>query len=92
MRVDHINKINSVYKSQSTKAVKGSTYNSEKDSFDISRMGKDMTVATKAVNQVPDIRMDKVNVIKAQIESGTYNVGAEEVASKLVDAYFDAKI
>lgn len=93
MRIDGINKINQAYKINSTKKVeKAKKVNNDKDSLAISDHARELQIAKKAVKNAPDVRMDKVNDIKKRLESGTYNVSAEEVADKIVDNYFDKKI
>lgn len=92
MRIEAYNKVNSIYQAatiKKTEAVKtGATY----DQVEISRQGQDYQVAKKAVSSQSDVRMDRVNEIKSQMASGTYNVKLEEVADKLVDSYFDQTI
>lgn len=92
MRIEAYNKVNSIYqtsKIKKTEQVKtGATY----DQVEISRQGQDYQVAKKAVSNAPEVRMDRVNEIKAKMTSGTYNVKLTEVVDKLVDSYFDQSI
>ena len=53
------------------------------DMVTISSKAKDFTVAKKALMNMPDIREDKVQSIKARIDAGTYNVSGMDVANKL---------
>lgn len=92
MRVDAYNKISQVYQTNVTKKTTKTAGSSAADQVQISRIGKDYQVAKKAVNDVPDVREDKVNEIKERMKSGTYNVSAEEIANKIVDRYFDTII
>jgi flagellar biosynthesis anti-sigma factor FlgM len=34
---------------------------------------------------LPDVREEKVQQIKSQVEKGTYNVSAEKIAGKMVE-------
>ena len=92
MRIDAYNKISQVYQTNVTKKTNKTVASSTSDQVEISRIGKDYQVAKKAVAAAPDERMDKVNEIKARMESGSYNISAEEIANKLVDGYFNTMI
>ena len=45
-------------------------------------------MALKALGQVPEIRAEKVEELKAKIASGQYNVDAGEVADSILDGRF----
>lgn len=92
MRIDAYNKISQVYQTNVAKKTNKTVASSTSDQVEISRIGKDYQVAKKAVAAAPDERMDKVNEIKARMESGSYNISAEEIANKLVDGYFNTMI
>ena len=53
------------------------------DMLTLSSKAKDFALASKAIANTPDIREDKVQSIKAQIEAGAYNVTGMDVANKL---------
>lgn len=57
---------------------------SKKDEFKISGLAKEYQVALKALHNIPDIRMEKVQEISRKIESGEYDVKAEDIAEKLI--------
>lgn len=92
MRIDAYNKVNQVYqtnvKTQTTKKDKMS----KSDKVEISQFGRDLQVAKQAVENMPDIREEKVEVIKTAITSGTYEFSMEEVADKLVNHFFNTVI
>lgn len=88
MRVDNFNKVSQLYQSNSTKKLEKTTKSSQSDKLELSQTGKDYQVAKQAVMKAPDVRMDKVNDIKRRMESGTYNISSQEIASKMVDSYF----
>ncbi|WZL73733.1 flagellar biosynthesis anti-sigma factor FlgM [Clostridiaceae bacterium 35-E11] len=60
----------------------------EKDKVEISENARAFQVAMHAFKQLPHIREDKVEEIKKQIASGTYNPSAEEI----VNSMFDKKV
>lgn len=92
MRVDAYNQITQIYQSTQTKKTVAKGKNSFSDVFEISQTGKDLQIAKQAVKDAPEVREDKVNKIREQLASGTYNVSAEEFADKIVNSYFNAII
>lgn len=89
MRIDAFNKVNQVYKTNSAKSttkVQGSSFS---DKLEISEAGKSYQVAKQVVAKTPDVRMDKINDIKQRMEAGTYHVSIEELASNMVEKFFD---
>ena len=88
MRIDAFNKVCQLYQANSVKNTSKTRGGSFSDKLEISQMGKDYQVAKQIVAQTPDIREDKVKEIKQRIEAGTYEVSDEDLAQKLVEAYF----
>ena len=86
-------KVNEVYKTSKVNAPEQvSKVKSKKDVISISNIGKDYQVALKAVKDVPDIRAEKVDAIKQQFISGTYNVNGQDIADSIVKSYLDRKV
>ncbi len=54
------------------------------DTVELSDMGKRVQEANKQLENIPDIREDKVAQLKEQVENGTYEVDAEKVADKMI--------
>ncbi len=54
------------------------------DQVTLSQRAMDMQVARKALADVPAVRQEKVQALKAQVQSGTYQVDSQEVARKLI--------
>jgi negative regulator of flagellin synthesis FlgM len=46
----------------------------------------------KAVKETPDVRLDKINEIKAKIASGNYDVSAGELADKMINSGFIGRL
>lgn len=92
MRIDSIKKMDQIYQKTSAKNTIKSTKKSSSDFIEISTLGRDLQVAKQAVKDADDVRWDRVNEIKQRMQSGTYNVSAEEVANKMVDSYFSTCI
>ncbi len=57
----------------------------EEDKIEISSQAREIQVAMKALKEVPDVREEKVNEIRAQIKNGTYKPSSEDVAEKLLE-------
>jgi len=54
------------------------------EKVDISDKAREIQQTTNAMNEIPDVREEKVQALKSQIDNGTYNVSGEELAKKLV--------
>ncbi len=92
MRIDAFNQVSQLYRTNGTKKVNKSGNTAAADKVEISQIGKDYQVAKQAVSQAPDIREDRVNAIREQIASGTYNVSMDQVADKLIGKFFSDSI
>jgi negative regulator of flagellin synthesis FlgM len=55
----------------------------------LSQRSKEVQKAEKAIESEPDIRSEKVQAIKDEIEKGTYKIDYEETAGKMLKAFFD---
>lgn len=89
MRIDAYNKVSELYKTNKIKSTSNVKGNSFTDKLEISQIGKDYQVAKKALSSVSDVREDRVKDIQERMATGTYDVGSNEVANKLVDGYFN---
>lgn len=88
MRIDAYSQISQLY--QTTRKAKVQTTGkaaATKDELHISHAGRDYQIAKQAVAQASDIREDKVALIKASMEAGTYQVSNRSFAEKLVEEY-----
>jgi len=54
------------------------------DRVNISDRSKEIADIMSAVNQLPDVRTDKVQEIQKSVEAGTYTVDASKVADKIL--------
>jgi negative regulator of flagellin synthesis FlgM len=54
------------------------------DTVEISSHARDLTRARQAVDDVPDVRADRVAQIKKSIEDGTYSVSPALLAKKML--------
>lgn len=85
------NKVPSVYQTHEVQARKGKVKSApaaqsatQGDRVQLSAQAKEMQAARQAIQQMPDVDLEKVAKIKAQIKSGSYKVNAQEIASKMI--------
>ena len=67
---------------ESNQKVGGSAAPEEK--VNLSTKARDIQQLRDAINQLPDVREDKVRELKDQVEKGTYDVNGQKVADKMV--------
>lgn len=58
------------------------------EKVELSDAVKEIQQIKNTVDNIPDVRDDKVTALKNQIDNNTYNVNAEEVAEKMVAEFF----
>jgi negative regulator of flagellin synthesis FlgM len=66
----------------SNRQVEGGAVPEEK--VNLSDKARDIQQLRDAVNQLPDVREDKVRELKEQVEKGIYTVDGQKVAEKMV--------
>jgi negative regulator of flagellin synthesis FlgM len=54
------------------------------DTVVLSDTAKRIQEAKKQLDAIPDIREDKVALLKEQVENGTYEIDAEKIADKML--------
>lgn len=87
MRIDAYNQISQIYQTTKKSAVSKTSGSHGSDKVEISQFGKDYQIAKQAVAAVPDVREEKVALVKSRIEAGEYDVSADELAEKLAAKY-----
>ena len=50
----------------------------------ISTTAEDIQRVKDVIAQLPDVREDRVQALKAQVESGTYHVSSEDIADLMI--------
>ena len=71
-------------KQEISKQGKKTTGVHKRDELNISNEAKDFQVAMKALRNTSDVRKDKVEEIKRQIEAGTYDVDSGKIVDKII--------
>jgi negative regulator of flagellin synthesis FlgM len=51
---------------------------------EVSPSAQEVQQVKRVVNQLPDVREDRVSALKAQIENGTYQVSGEDIAELMI--------
>lgn len=87
MRIEAYNQIAGLYKTSKTTKTCNNYGVGGKDEVQISQTGRDFQIAKQAVAQSSNIREDKVAQLKAKIESGEYQISADDFAAKLMARY-----
>lgn len=86
-----IDKISSSYIYTGSKAVKKSNplpkeQDRKTDGLEVSGFGQVLSRSMAESKKIPDVQQDKVDAIKSQIESGTYNPDSRSIAARLIAA------
>ncbi len=54
------------------------------DTVVISDAAKRIQAARRQLDEIPDVREDKVSQLRSQIQNGTYEINAEKIAGKMI--------
>lgn len=94
MRINKLDNIFQVYnKNSGIKKVKSDNRGKDTDELKISEKAIEFQYALQKLKDVEDIRMDKVEYIKEQVQSGSYHVDGKKIAEKILETInFDKKI
>ena len=84
MRIDVVNRMYDVYSVQADMAMKNVNKPQGRDKVDLSNEAKEFTTVKKLVANTEEVREDKVRELKEKMDQGTYDVTAEQVASKIL--------
>jgi len=89
-----IEKVLQMYKKQEVKKeVQGTSRLGKKDEVKLSDQARDFQIAMKALKDVPDIRKDKVEAVKKEIQTGTYEINSGKIVEKIFESInIDKKI
>ncbi|AFS77319.1 negative regulator of flagellin synthesis, anti-sigma-28 factor FlgM [Gottschalkia acidurici 9a] len=84
---NRIENILNIYRNNgNTKKVNKAQQSKKPDQVNISNMARDCQFAKNEVKKLPDIRTEKVEEIKRQIQTGTYEINADKIAEKIVES------
>ncbi|MBI5057032.1 MAG: flagellar biosynthesis anti-sigma factor FlgM [Nitrospirae bacterium] len=57
----------------------------EKDKISLSGKSKEIGDLKAAIDQLPDVRTEKVDALKQALDTGTYNIDARKIAQKILE-------
>ena len=93
MKVGQVPGVTGVYNKQGVaKAEKTKEVQGKKDVVSISNSGQDYNVAMKALREIPNVRIEKVEELSQQIESGSYNPSGDKVVETMIKNIVDKKV
>lgn len=75
-----------IYKSKNVNNINKTERTKKTDQLNISETARDYQFAINEIKKLPDVRTKKVNDIKNQIKSGTYEINAEKIAEKIFES------
>ncbi|MGF7184477.1 negative regulator of flagellin synthesis FlgM [Desulfitispora alkaliphila] len=91
----HLNSMLNSYKKTAVEGKKNqqqSTGVQKRDKSMISQQGKLYQTAAKALKETSQVREERVEAVKKQVEAGTYNVSGKEIAEKIMTKGIDELI
>jgi negative regulator of flagellin synthesis FlgM len=59
------------------------------DEVRLSAFSQDIQKIEAGLQQIKDVRQERVQELKARIEAGTYDVSGKEIAEKMIDKIID---
>lgn len=85
MKINGVNNVQSVMKAYgANKTEKVQKISLKEDKIEISQTGKDFQIAMEAFKNLPEVREEKINELRSQIESGTYTVDKDKLANSII--------
>jgi negative regulator of flagellin synthesis FlgM len=66
------------------KSAKSGKASVESDQLVISDRGREIAHLNELIQSTPDVREDRVEQVRQQLDSGTYSVKAEKIAEKII--------
>lgn len=59
----------------------------QQDSLDLSSQTQELLRIRKLVDATPEIRLDRVEELRREIDAGTYHVPSDEIAQAIIDTW-----
>ena len=79
----YVNNIDDKQKTEKTPE-KAENTAAKTDTVNISDAAKEIQEVRKELDNIPEVRAEKVEQLKNQIENGTYEIKSEEIAEKML--------
>lgn len=87
MRIEAYTQVQQLYNAKKVSKTQAKSSAGHSDKLQISGFGRDIQVAKQAVAASQDVREELTASIKSQIQAGTYDVGVDRFADKLMQRY-----
>lgn len=62
------------------------------DEVILSADAQEFSQVLQAAKKIPDVRQDKVDVVMKQLEAGSYNVDAKDIAARMIERMIADKL
>ncbi len=88
MVIDKIGNISNIAETKKSKPAPASRGTGKNDSVQISseaRKAAEMSRYLQTVRETPDVRTDRINAIKEQVQNGTYDFESDKVLEMVAD-------
>lgn len=93
MKINKLDKVLQVYNNTGTNKVKTNKNTLGKDKINISEKAADYQFAINKLKELPEMRTKKVDKLKQEIKSGSYNIEGKKIVEKIYEnVNFDKKI
>jgi negative regulator of flagellin synthesis FlgM len=80
-------KINDKLNSVPKKQINENVILEERVKVSLSHASRDLNLAKKAIEKLPDVREEKIQRLRDQIEQGTYDVSGEKISESILREY-----
>lgn len=80
-----VNQVLKTYQKQVDRTEKTGPAAMARDKIEISDQARDFQTAMKAFKELPEVRQDKIDDVRSQMESGQYKPSSEAVADKILE-------
>lgn len=85
MRINSLGNIQSIMKSyEANKPKKSEKIGMKKDEVQISSKGREFQLAMKAIKESSEVRSNKIDTIKNEVETNTYKVDSKKLAETMI--------
>jgi negative regulator of flagellin synthesis FlgM len=68
----------------SEQSQKGGEAQPDSDRLELSNRSREISHLDELIRSTPDVRNDRIEQVRLEIEGGTYNVKAEKIAEKMI--------
>ena len=93
MMINNLRSVSNLYSPTQTRQTSRSNSTNanrvqNRDEFVISKSGQDFGELLSRLQNVSDVRQDRVAELSAQIENGTYHVDSQDIAASILNSRF----